>query len=131
MAEVQFIDLGNQVQGGATPAHKVPEINYSAHYYWMKNPKGRRVPISQHNVQWALKNHFLHTNGELHYDDLKDQIQAIPVSPTEQLAKAAQQMANLAKVMTQPEGPGVENGEKPRRGRQKKSVETSSEVAQD
>jgi len=93
----------------------VRNINTDTHYYWMTNKKGRVVPISRINLNWALSKGFLHTDNVLHFDDPKDQVHAEVVSPAEQMAKAAQQMADVAKSVVSDESKEVV-----KRGRKKK-----------
>lgn len=93
----------------------VRNINTDTHYYWMVNKKGRTVPISRINLAWAEKQGFTHTDRVLQFDDPALQSHAEVVNPTEQMAKAAQQMAEVAKAVmnTDEDAPVKRRGRKP------------------
>ena len=118
MSEIKFIDLGQM--GTASNSAQAKEFNESYTYYWMKNKKGRVVPIAAHNLQWALKQGFSHTDGQAVMDNPADQVQAIHKSKDEMMANAMESMAAVMEAVADPE---IVAEVKARKSRKKK-VET-------
>lgn len=88
--------LQKETDSGMFTNTPTKNINFSHNYFIMTNPKGRVVPIADHNLNWALRNGFIHTDGKMLTDDPKDAAVATTKSPTEQLAAAATAMATIA-----------------------------------
>lgn len=118
MSEIKFIDLGQM--GTASNSAAAKEFNESNNYYWMKNKKGREVPVSAHNLTWALKQGYTHTDGKAVSDNPADQVQPTHKSKDEMMAQAIENMATVMEAVADPE---IVAEVKARKGKKKK-VET-------
>lgn len=70
-----------------------PNANTNNKYYWMKNAKGRLVPVDAEKVGEVLSRGYVHTDGKLMNDDPSKQVQ--PPAPAPDSAVVLAQLAEL------------------------------------